>query len=203
MESVGQTSLLVVRHGQSTWNVEHRWQGQADPPLSERGRQQAHTAAASIGTVDAIVSSPQIRAMETAAIIGTHLGVGPIQTLDDLRERSAGEWSGLTTVEIEEKWPGWIDSPKRPDGWEEDHQLLARILPAFVRIGAEFPEATVLVICHGGVIVALEQHLAVNEQRTPNLHGRLLAVRDEELIPGERIELLPPELSTGGTGGRV
>ena len=89
-------NMLVVRHGQSTWNEQKRWQGQADPPLSEFGREQAGAAAKSIGNVDVIVSSPQMRASETASIISSIIGVGPVQLLEDLRERSAGIWSGLT-----------------------------------------------------------------------------------------------------------
>jgi len=89
-----ETKMLFIRHGQSTWNEAGRWQGRADPPLSEFGEQQAHTAAKVIGQVDAIISSPLERALGTAAIIGTHIGVGPIQILDDLMERDSGEWLG-------------------------------------------------------------------------------------------------------------
>ena len=70
----GVTQMLVVRHGQSTWNEQKRWQGQADPPLSEFGREQAGEASKTIGQVDAIISSPQLRAAETAAIISSAIG---------------------------------------------------------------------------------------------------------------------------------
>lgn len=203
MDPVGQTVLLLVRHGQSTWNLEHRWQGQADPPLSDNGRHQAATAAANLGTVDAIVSSPQIRAMETAVIIGQHLGVGPILAVEELRERHAGEWSGLTTTDIEQRWPGWIDSERRPTAWESDAQILARVLPAIQSIDESFTGGTLLVVCHGGVILSIEQHLGVSDGRIPNLHGRIVHIEHEKLIAGERLELLPPELSTGGRSRRV
>lgn len=203
MDTVRRTALLLVRHGQSTWNIERRWQGQADPPLSDNGRHQAVAASANIGTVDAIVSSPQMRALETAVIIGEQIGVGPIQTQDDLRERSAGEWSGLTTTEIETTWPGWIDSTRRPSGWEADDAMLGRVLPAIDEIASSFDGGTVLVVSHGGVIVTVEQHLGVSDGRIPNLHGRTLTVERGEIAPGERLALLPPELSTGGRGGRV
>ena len=203
MDSHGQTAFFLVRHGQSTWNLEHRWQGQADPPLSDHGRKQAFAAAASVGAVDVIVSSPQIRALETAAIIGEQIGVGPIQTLDDLRERNAGEWSGLTTAEIERDWPGWIDSPRRPPGWEPDEAVLSRITGAIETMVDNFAGATLLVICHGGVIVTVEDHLRVREGRVPNLHGRVVMSAGEILTAGERLSLVSPELSTGGSGGRV
>lgn len=203
MNTQGQTSVLLVRHGQSTWNVEHRWQGQADPPLSDHGRHQAHLAAQAIGTVDAIVSSPQIRALETATIVGEHIGVGPIQVVEDLRERNAGEWSGLTTSDIESKWPGWIDSGERPPGWERDESVLARMQGAVDAIASEFGGATVLVVCHGGVIVVMEDHLGVRDGRVPNLNGRVVTVGPGGLTAGERLELLPPGESTGGGRSRI
>lgn len=203
MDTVGQTVLLLIRHGQSTWNLEHRWQGQADPPLSDNGRHQAATASANLGTVDAIVSSPQIRAMETALIIGEHLGVGPIQAAEGLRERHIGEWSGLTTTDIEQQWPGWIDSEQRPTKWESDVEMLSRVLPAIRTIDSSFTGGTLLVVCHGGVILSVERHLGVSDGRIPNLHGRIVHVDQGNLAAGERLELLPPELSTGGRSRRV
>ncbi len=203
MDTDHQTAFLLVRHGQSTWNLEHRWQGQADPPLSDHGRRQAFAASTSIGTVDVIISSPQIRALETATIIGEQIGVGPIQTVDDLRERNAGEWSGLTTSEIERDWPGWINSPRRPPGWEAEELVLARTTAALSTIADAFAGATLLVVCHGGVIVAVEDHLEVRDGRIPNLHGRVVTSTGKGLMAGERLSLISSDLSTGGTGGRV
>ena len=204
MNTDGQTALLLIRHGQSTWNLEHRWQGQADPPLSDHGRHQAFVAASRLGAVDVIVSSPQVRALETAAIISEQIGVGPVQSVDGLRERDIGIWSGLTTSEIEEGWPGWIDSAQRPDGWESDDDVLARVLDALGAVVEALSGGTLLVVCHGGVIVTIEDHLTVRDGRIPNLHGRVLqASNGGDLAAGERLALVPPELSTGGHGGRV
>ena len=88
------TRVLLVRHGQSEWNADGRWQGQADPPLTDLGRHQALHAARNLGVVDAIVASDLQRASETALIIAGELGVGPLVLEPDLRERDAGEWSG-------------------------------------------------------------------------------------------------------------
>jgi broad specificity phosphatase PhoE len=195
------TQLLVIRHGQSTWNEEHRWQGQADPPLSDFGRRQAWTAAQAIGQVDIIVSSPQIRAAETASIIAEQIGVGPVQLVEGLQERTAGEWSGLTRTEIEERWPGWVDSDRRPEGWEYDEVFVPRVMTAMQRVSVEFAGATALVVCHGGVIIALERELGVNDARIPNLHGRVVHERGGELVGGDRLELIPDDMRTGGTGG--
>jgi probable phosphoglycerate mutase len=195
------TELLVIRHGQSTWNEERRWQGQADPPLSEHGRQQAWAAARSIGQVDVIISSPQIRAAETATIIGEQIGVGPVQLVEGLRERGAGEWSGLTHDEIHDRWPGWIDSDRRPEGWEYDEVFVPRVMATVRELTAAFAGASALVVCHGGVIIALERELGVNDGRVPNLHGRVVSHGTGGLVGGDRLELLPDHMRTGGTGG--
>lgn len=198
MDTDGQTALFMVRHGQSTWNAERRWQGQANPPLSDFGRQQAFEASKQIGTVDAVVSSPQERALETAVIISTQIGVGPVQTVEGLREQHAGSWSGLTTSEIMARWPGWVEAGRRPEDWEPDAMVRERAIIALDSIVAEFQGATVLVVAHGGVILAVEDHLGVRDQRIPNLHGRALTQSGDAYRPGERIELLPPDLQTGG-----
>ncbi|MFV0522882.1 MAG: histidine phosphatase family protein [Acidimicrobiales bacterium] len=199
----GHTRLLMVRHGQSTWNAQGRWQGQADPPLSSHGRQQAAAAADRIGAVGAVVSSPQIRALETATTIADAIGVGPVIVVDDLRERHAGGWSGQTTEEIEAAHPGWIDSGRRPDDWEPDQVVQERALRALAAIATELPGETVLVVSHGGVIGALEDHLEVRHGRTPNLHGRVFDTDGERVVAGRRVELIPPEIGTGGTPARV
>src|SRR4029077_8976253 len=72
------TEMLLVRHGQSEWNAVGRWQGSADPALTELGRLQAPHAASRGGAFDVIVASPLIRALETARLISNHIGVGPV-----------------------------------------------------------------------------------------------------------------------------
>jgi probable phosphoglycerate mutase len=197
------TQLLVIRHGQSTWNEERRWQGQADPPLSDFGREQAWAAARAIGQVDVVVSSPQIRAAETAAIMAGHLGVGPVQLVDGLQERSAGLWSGLTRDEIDERWPGWVESDRRPEGWEPDEVFIPRVMAAIGHVAVSFSGASALVICHGGVIISMERELGVNDGRIPNLHGRIVHHIGEELLSGERLRLIPEEMRTGGESNRI
>src|ERR671910_890596 len=102
-----ETRVLLVRHGQSEWNAAGRWQGQADPSLSDLGRLQAREAARAVGAVDAIWSSDLQRAAETAIIIGDQIGVGPVVVDDRLRERDAGEWTGLVRPR------GRPDGPRR------------------------------------------------------------------------------------------
>src|SRR5215813_8680553 len=95
------TRLVVIRHGQSTWNAIGRWQGHADAPLTDLGRTQAARAVASLPPVEVIWASDLERARATAAVIGEALGLD-VQVDVRLRERNAGEWTGLTRAEIEQ-----------------------------------------------------------------------------------------------------
>jgi probable phosphoglycerate mutase len=215
------TRVLLLRHGQSEWNAEGRWQGQADPVLTELGRHQALHATRGLGTVDAIVSSDLQRAAETAVIISEALGIGPVVVDPDLRERHAGEWQGLTRAEIEQAWPGYLGPPppiegsggdgaagqtagtpaselgraeRRPPGWEADDALVTRALRALVRIHQLAPEGEVLVVTHGGLVYALERELGAAFVRLPNLGGRWLDVGPEgPLGLGDRVVLVDPD----------
>jgi broad specificity phosphatase PhoE len=190
------TSMLLVRHGQSEWNATWRWQGQADPPLTDLGRQQAFDAAARVGSVDVVVSSGLLRALETARIIADQVGVGPVVVEPDLRERHIGEWSGLTHVEIEARYPGYLADGRRPVGWEHDGDAVARLRGALDRIHAEYDGADVLVLSHGGVIRALEMALGSASDRLPNLGARAVTHRGDRLVLGERILLVDADVAT-------
>lgn len=184
------TRLLLTRHGQSTWNALGRWQGQADPPLSELGRLQAQHAARRVGSVDLIVASNLERARDTAMIISEALGVGPVVIEPELKERHAGEWSGLTRDEIEVDWPGYLERGDRPPGWEPQGELIDRAMEAIGRIVAEYDGAEVLVITHGGVIYAVEEHHGSEWSRIGNLEARVLEVAETGTSLGDRIELI-------------
>jgi broad specificity phosphatase PhoE len=189
------TRALLLRHGQSEWNAVGRWQGQADPPLSDLGRRQAWEAARAIGVVDAIYASDLQRAAETAAIIAGEIGVGPVILDPDLRERDAGEYSGLTRAEIEERFPGYLDDHRRPPGWEPDEHLLARALRALERMARDVPGADVLVVTHGGLVYTIEGHLGTEFSRLANAEGRWVEIdsRTGRLRLGERILLADPD----------
>ena len=197
------TEILALRHGQSIWNEAGRWQGHADPPLSDFGERQAVTAAQYIGQVDVIITSPLERAHRTGSIIGEIIGVGPVEVIDDLKERSVGRWEGLTRHEIEADWPGWIEDDRRPEGWEYDVDLQRRVLKAFTEIGERYPGATALVVAHGGVLIAMEKHLGVNEARIPNLHGRIFRWAGGRFEAGDELNLLPDDMRTGGHNKRL
>ncbi len=190
------TDLLVVRHGQSEWNVIGRWQGHADPPLSELGRRQAYVAAAAIGAVDGIVSSDLLRAAETAAIIAQQLGVGPVVVDERLRERDVGQWTGLTRVEIDKGWPGWLEQARQPEGFEGVDAVLARVVESFGAMRTASPGGSLLVVTHGGVIRALARSHGLDDLPIANLAGVTLHVSESGHIVGERIALLDGQTLT-------
>ena len=178
------THILVIRHGQSTWNATRRWQGQADPPLTDLGEEQAFQVAKVLGQFDAIVSSTLQRAALTAQIIAHELGVGPVEPEGRLIERGVGEWEGLTRDEIEAAWPGRLDLGDWPRSFEPEHEVADRAAAALIDLGRRFPGGMVLAIAHGGVVHVLRRLLEATEEYVPNVggswfhvdpHGRLRA----------------------------
>jgi probable phosphoglycerate mutase len=198
------TRILLVRHGQSEWNALGRWQGQADPPLSDLGRHQARIASASVGVVDAVVASDLQRASETALIIAGEIGVGPVAIDPDWRERDAGEWSGMTRPEIEEQWPGYLSTgpgfapseERRPPSWEPDAALEARVRAAIGRVHELVPVGEALVVTHGGVVYCIEALLGSQSGRLANLAGRWIDVDGDRITLGERVHLVDPHDET-------
>ena len=181
--------ILLVRHGQSEWNASGRWQGQADPPLSELGEEQAVAAAKAVGIVDAIYASDLVRAHHTAELVAGQLGADVV-VAPNLRERSAGEWEGRTRAEIEERWPGFLESGRRPAGYEPDDSVLERVLTALEAIAGAH-DGDVLVVTHGGVVRVVERHLGGEaEGLIPNLGGLWLEHDGTGLRLGDRVVLL-------------
>jgi len=151
------TEFLLVRHGETDWNRDRRFQGHADPPLNETGREQARTLAAELAgeKVDAVYTSDLARASETAEIVARRLGV-PVVADTALREIDVGEWQGLTWQEIEARFPDGVRNwHERGHGWEggETYDALGeRVVRALRRIGAEHPAGRILVVGHGGTV---------------------------------------------------
>jgi alpha-ribazole phosphatase/probable phosphoglycerate mutase len=154
------TTILLARHGESDWNRAKRWQGHADRPLTERGRQQARALAERLSetALDAVCSSDLRRARETAEIVARRQGI-KVHVLADLREVDVGSWSGLTRAEAEKRFPEAFRRWKAGgEGWtdgETYEQLTQRVVRAIRRIAAEHPHERVLVVAHGGTIRAV------------------------------------------------
>lgn len=188
--------LLLVRHGESTWNAAGRWQGQADPPLSRRGERQAAAAVAAVpGGYEEIVASDLRRAHRTAELLAAGLDL-PLRVDPRLRERTLGPWQGLTRAEIEDGWPGMLADGRRPDGYEPDDRLADRALAAL----RELTVATI-VVTHGGLIRAVEGSIGIPVARMPNLAARELRVRGTGFDAGARVELVPDGDVAAEAGG--
>lgn len=147
------TSLVLVRHGQTDWNLQGRIQGRSDVPLNDVGRAQALDAGLRLvaDRYDAIVSSPLIRAAETARIIGEQIGIAEVELLDALVERDYGAAEGMTGSEIEAAF-----GPDRiVPGRERRSAVVARVRPALIELAERRPDQSIIVVSHGGVIGSL------------------------------------------------
>ncbi|HEY7100293.1 MAG TPA: histidine phosphatase family protein [Mycobacteriales bacterium] len=149
--------VLVWRHGRTHWNVEHRFQGQADPPLDEVGRVQAAVSARLLVAYSptSIISSDLARAVQTARPLAELVGL-PVILDRRLRERSLGGWEGLTRDEVirrhPEQFAQWVAGRDAPQpGAETRAELGERSLAALA--GAE--GETVVLVTHSATAMAL------------------------------------------------
>jgi broad specificity phosphatase PhoE len=154
------TTILIARHGESDWNRERRWQGHADRPLTERGREQARVLAARLAHIelDAVYSSDLRRARETAAVVAERQAL-ELQIVPELREVDVGSWSGLTRSEAEERFPeGFARWTSGFPGWDDGETYEAmtqRVLDAVHGFAAAHDGERLLVVSHGGPIRAI------------------------------------------------
>jgi len=158
--------LFLIRHGQTSWNVEGRYQGDQDIELNSTGIMQAGLAAKYLSRVgfSNIYSSPLSRTMETARIINRRRGL-EIKVMQDLKEMDFGKWEGMKFEEINSTYnidyQKWLDDPyhNRPTGGEDFQELTDRTTAAIDRIVAENSDgSSVAVSTHGGVILSLLVH---------------------------------------------
>jgi probable phosphoglycerate mutase len=156
------TQLLLIRHGQSTYNAAGRIQGWADPPLDETGLGQARRLAERLAcegsAVSAIYSSPLLRARQTAESIGQALSLAA-QTDERLKENNVGLITGMTWTEIEQRFPEWVALGQRskdhwvmPPGAEDRAAFAARAAAAMKDIVTRHPDQTVAVVSHIGTL---------------------------------------------------
>lgn len=154
------SDLYLVRHAQSEWNAAGRWQGQADPPLSEHGREQVRLLARRFppAHVTHVFTSDLQRAMDTATPLAARFEVEPVVDVD-LREIDVGSWSGRTREEIAADDPEALDLYFRGKaGWTggetyEQHEVRSeRAAAALTTVESD---GTVVAVSHGGTIRAL------------------------------------------------
>ncbi len=157
------TRLVITRHGQSIANAEHRFAGHSDFDLSELGYAQAELVANYICTHESptvIYSSDLLRAYHTAVPTAKRLGLEVIPT-EELREIFAGEWEGMTTEEIAEKYTHDFDiwrndyANSRCTGGESTAEVYHRILKTVSRLAEKHDGCTIMLSTHATVVRAL------------------------------------------------
>jgi broad specificity phosphatase PhoE len=168
-------NLVVVRHGQTDWNIEERYQGQVDIPLNATGRSQADTLKRDLARIDfdRAYSSPLSRAFETARIIANELEVIPDERLAEIHH---GSWQGYTRSDIAERWPNewerWNKEPPdfTPPGGESAARVRVRVEDFLTTIQG----TNVLCVSHGIVIQTLLSILKYDASMPPNASVRIL-----------------------------
>ena len=189
--------LLLIRHGQSTWNSEHRIQGQLDPPLSNEGRRQAERVGQRIAGrhFAGFYSSDLKRAFETAQAIEAATGL-QAEPMAGLREIFLGEWEGLRTDDLAQRfpeaWASWTDEPDWDlvPGGEGAALFETRVAAALDEILSRHAQGDVVVVTHGGVIqIALHRVIGRPSRglfpfKIQNASITLIEKRDRGLIIG-------------------
>lgn len=158
--------IILLRHGQTDYNVTGRMQGHLDSRLTVKGHEQAAQAAPVLAALgpDRMVSSDLRRAADTAETVGVACGL-PVKFDFRLRETHLGDWQGCTVDEIDRDYPGaiatWRSDPTwAPPGGESRVAVVARSRPVVDELGAEFADSpdtstTALLVAHGGLIAGL------------------------------------------------
>jgi 2,3-bisphosphoglycerate-dependent phosphoglycerate mutase len=156
------TDILAIRHGETQWNAEGRYQGQADIGLNDAGLAQARRIAAVFADapIDAIYTSDLVRAHQTAVELAQVNGA-PLLTVADLREQDYGVFQGLTGNDIAQRWPEasarWHrrEADFGPEGGETRNRFSRRCVGALERLARAHVGGTIAVVCHGGVLDCL------------------------------------------------
>ncbi len=161
----GYAGLLLVRHGQTDWNLEGRYQGGADIPLNATGREQAERLAGELAGhgIDFVYSSPLSRALDTARAIARRSGTD-LRTDPRLREMDLGEWEGMLSSRIAELYPQlfrqWREDPRpiRPPGGESIRELHDRVVAVVEEIVRRHPGRTICLVTHKVSMVVIRTH---------------------------------------------
>jgi len=159
------TRFFLVRHGETEWNKNRIIQGVSDIPLNDTGRAQA----AAVGDIlaahrfDLLVSSPLSRAMETATIIATRLGMPAPLVVGDLVERNYGEAEGSSGLDLDIRYPDGAEVPGR----ESREEVTTRVVRVLNDLAIRHPEADILAVAHGGVIRSVVEYAAPGLHKEP------------------------------------
>jgi probable phosphoglycerate mutase len=153
------TLLTLVRHGQTSANIDGVWHGSSDTPLTDHGERQAKRTAAFLEThgrdATVVYSSPLMRARHTAEPIAEKLGL-ELRIDPDLSEYDIGEWEGKSFQELQEVHQLWhhiaTDPDFAPHGGESPRQVIARVSECLRRLAATHPQERIIAVTHGGAL---------------------------------------------------
>ena len=157
------TRIILVRHGETTWNIEGRYQGQEDTPLSERGLKQGHLLAEGLRNIpiDLAISSPLKRSYQTCKFCADLHNL-PVATDERLLEINHGSWEGVLAGDIQKQYPvefaQWHSEPEKvvmPGGGESLEDVRKRVRAAFDEYVVKYPHKTLLVAAHDAVNKAI------------------------------------------------
>jgi len=200
--TAGLTTIVLVRHGVTDWNLDRRFQGQIDIPLNDEGRRQAELTGRRLASdpererIAAVHTSDLSRAAQTAEPIARALGL-PLHADPALRERNYGAFEGRTHDELAqqevEAWARW--RAREPDfdlpgGGESLRAFHARVERALLGLAGRYPSATVVAVAHGGVLDCAFRIAAGLPLDAPRGHDLLNASLNRIAFDGERFSLL-------------
>jgi broad specificity phosphatase PhoE len=204
---MSQGRLILVRHGESTGNIEQRFSSDPHIDLTERGAEQARTTGRAIRERFAprqIVASPYHRARRTAVLIAAELeGAMPITIAEDLRERSIGDLAGKPYRAMREhadysvkRYWAW-----RPPNGESLEDVQARAGRILEQLAAAYPGNDTVVVSHGGTMLALCAHVEGGFER-PRVAGNCEIVVVEH-SPGGGFSLVDAATVGGAAGAEA
>ena len=180
--------LLLLRHGETAWNRERRYQGWTDTPLSAEGLVQAEAAPRELKehAFAAVFASPLRRACDTAAAIAAPHGLD-VETDPTFKELGFGQWEGLTLDEARARdtalYDGWAKTPHlvSPPGGESLVQARERVLAGLERLRAGHPDAVVCLVAHGiPVRILILEALVLGLERIWSLHSAPTGISELE-----------------------
>jgi len=159
------TQLVLIRHGETDWNIEGRWQGQSDVPMNARGHRQAQEVARKLAGsgIAAIYSSDLVRAYATAEALAGQTGL-EIHTDERLREINQGEWQGMLVSEIQERYASRFENRRQnpltiaPPGGETVAEVQERVVSAVEEILQRHPDERVAIVSHGFALAVIQVH---------------------------------------------
>ncbi|MCK8817384.1 alpha-ribazole phosphatase [Natroniella sulfidigena] len=157
-----ETEVILVRHGETEWNRDFKFQGSKDIELSAEGKEQGAKLAARFASekIDKVYSSNLTRAYQTASLVAEKHDLEVIQ-VDGLQEINFGKWEGMTYQEINKEFDftvdEWMKDPanKKPPAGESLKQLEKRTVKALEKVLEEEEGNKIVIVSHGGVIRTL------------------------------------------------